>query len=202
MRAVTHSADPFAGNAGPKCTRRPTAAMPEYPAEMTARPAGPCSSDGRHRLWRRHARRHRACRTGCAASATSDRARETVRSRRPREMTDARATQRSRARSPPDANGADARPAWPPTDPGLQAFRASESRGQVHAKGTPSARHTRSTIACGQSFCGVCVPLISRQPRESIGHRRGFPTSIISARQGTVKRYRQAMKTSRTRHRR
>jgi hypothetical protein len=51
----------------------------------------------------------------------------------------------------------------------------------------PPARHTRSTIACCQTFCGDCVPLISHRPREKHRLSRRFPTSIISARQGTVK---------------
>jgi hypothetical protein len=184
MRAVTHSADASAENAGPKCGRRLAAAMQYQRAWPTKEPAGSGSRDGPRRPWQMPVKRQRACRRRTAVWECAAQAAARVRSKCPKDTTNGRATRRPNARSPADENAAHARPARLQANLAPRAFRASESKEVDHAKVTPPARHMRSRIVCGLIFRGCGVSYISRNVAP---WKRETHNSIIPAETGAVK---------------
>jgi hypothetical protein len=158
MRAVSHSEGASTGNADPKRALRRmirTTRQDARRARNSARTgwcAGPCRSSIPPR------RRHKACRTRFAVWERQARTAGQVRWKRPTDNSGGHAIRKLNAQSLARADAAHARRGQFPEALGPRAFRVNESRGPAHARAKPSARHTRSKIACDRLFFAFCLP--------------------------------------------
>lgn len=171
MRAVAHSVDRSAENAGPPRTSRQNGANPRDPAPATAKGADRDSHGCRHRSRPTRAIRRRASRRPMQAWVTRDRADGRGGRKRPTETTSGRANPRVRLRADGIAAGAVLK--RPRFHGAPTSLRACESREAARATATaPVPRRQRRSAdgAIENAVTGVSVN--SRGPRRFTRRRR------------------------------